>query len=242
MLGGLSCSSEQRRSKADGGYRQTIDELFVRASKTTFEGGYVWGRAVKGLRAAVEFTPERESYVIEEDYIQVHIRVQNVSRHDIQVAYASWGRPGANVRDMDGRDVDMNWPTIYAGSVSVRRQLLKPGEVRLFRAAGLGFVDSDDPYSYQSKAKPGFWGGSIVHSKPGQYRIVYAIDLGQELHSLVESKGVPYPGDWQGNLVAGVRTVNVVSAPDREPASDEIGELVTAPLEAAESSHGGRRQ
>jgi hypothetical protein len=88
----------------------------------------------------------------------------------------------------------------------------------------LGFVDADDPYSYQSKTKPDFWDGHIVHSRPGQYSVVYRIGLGQELGK----ERVPYPGDWLGQLVAGVRTVNVVPDPNASTVSDQAVQTARA--------------
>ncbi|MFC1739059.1 HEAT repeat domain-containing protein [Planctomycetota bacterium] len=49
----------------------------------------VWGEDVNGLRAAVGFVPEKESYSLGERVV-VFFHIQNVSNHDIQIASTEW--------------------------------------------------------------------------------------------------------------------------------------------------------
>ena len=180
------------------------------------EGEEGWGEVVNGLRAAVEFVPEKESYVIGER-VKIRHYVQNVSDGNIQIASTTWRQDQAFATDGEGHDVrvDCSW---FSGWPRIVRHVLKPGQTVVLDSSGLRFGDADDPALVQDLNKRPLI-GNLVRCEPGQYFIYYRVDLPDvEGQSHVDEKdNVPQPGDWRGVLETGRRNVTITPMPPSHP-------------------------
>ncbi|MFC1601188.1 M56 family metallopeptidase [Candidatus Sumerlaeota bacterium] len=88
-----------------------------------------WGEAVAGLRAAVEFVPEKETYLIG-DHVDVRFHLENVGDKAIQIARSrSSNDPGRwTVEDADGREIVCYAQSLWHGPGGIDRRILSPGE------------------------------------------------------------------------------------------------------------------
>jgi len=179
------------------------------------EGEDNWGEEVNGLRAAVEFVPEKELYSMGESF-EVRFHVQNVSDHDIQIVSLTWRQDCPFVEDDKGNDVWVS-SCISLGYMITSRQTLKPGETAVLKGSGIGFGELDANVSalHKSFNKTKALIGNIFRCKPGQYFIHYDLKL----------PGVSgQPDCWRGRLKTGKRKITIT--PRQKPNVEVEGEKI----------------
>jgi hypothetical protein len=135
----------------------------------------VWGEVVNGLRAAVEFVPEKEFYSLGEEIdgevlgekVGTHFYIQNVSATTVnKFQKVGQGMKGHGiVQDAEGNELRfgefswfMEWDSPYC-------QVLRHNEIFTWDGPKI------DIRGYNKYGNPGRMGGSIVYCKPGQYSI-----------------------------------------------------------------------
>jgi hypothetical protein len=168
------------------------------ADKTTVQI-QVWGEVVNGLRAALEFIPEKKSYSLGEE-IGIRVHIQNMSDKVIPVAIVK-GRtfPGYPIiEDIKESKIIVTPLKMWDGRRSVDRRLLNPGETVVFEAER-GFAI----YSEREKSFNDFKDSeSFYELKPGEYLMRYKLNLSQSFES----------DDWQGTLETGNRKLVIIKA------------------------------
>ncbi|UCG48955.1 MAG: HEAT repeat domain-containing protein, partial [Phycisphaerales bacterium] len=167
----------------------------------------VWGEAVGGLRAAVEFVPEKESYA-PGDRVEVRLHIKNVSDKNVEFSSISTRQDYAIVKDGEGKEVkvDKRWHT---GVVSPIRHILEPGQILVEKTSGLGFSDFRDAAILHKSQGP--WVGSMARCRPGRYSVYYPINR---------------------TLNTGVRMVTVTEGPPVDPRKFELVPAGRSMLEA----------
>jgi len=132
-----------------------------------------WRPPANGLRAAIEFAPEKASYTHGE-FMAVRFHVQNVGQQDIEFRSASTRQDWAQVKDKDGDDVKVHRRR-HSGTVYTRSHTIKPTDVFSLKTTGLGFAEEDQTLD-EFHAHKGYYVGSILHSKPGTYAVHYDVN------------------------------------------------------------------
>jgi len=162
---------------------------------------YIWGETADGLRAAVEFLPEKEEYAIGEQ-IGIRFYIQNDSNRIIQFTTGSWRDDGTTcvAQDSKGNKI-LSRSILYTGLGTIQRKILLPGQIVTLESATL-YLAADEKRA-NSATHPV---GNVLILKPGQYSLWYQLDFPDVRSS--DSKGkvdVPQLGDWQGLLNTGKR-------------------------------------
>ena len=182
----------------------TRTDVQVKGEEVEKKGNLVWGEEVNGLRAALEFVPEKGSYSMGER-VEVRYYIQNVSDDDIQIVSTNWRQDIAFVKDDRGNDVEV-YNTWFSGWPRFVRFILKHGETFVLESSGLGFGDADDPALVRDLGKePPI--GNFIRCEPNRYSIQYKLPLPDvKIQSHTDDKdNVPQPGDWKGILETGTR-------------------------------------
>lgn len=159
-----------------------------------------WGERVNGLRAAVEFIPEKECYNFGE-VIGIQYKVQNVSERIIQLSTTTW-RFGAEskcvIKDKGGKSIPVSG-TFFTGRSKVDRYEILPGEAVVLKSSSLAIAKD------WAQAK-GFR-HPIAYSavlKPGEYSLRYELRFPDiKIKDADGNVTVPLPDDWQGTLITG---------------------------------------
>ena len=135
----------------------------------------VWGEVVNGLRAAVEFVPEKEFYSLGEENngevlgetVGTHFHIQNVSAETVnKFQKVGQGMKGDGIiRDAEGNELRFGEFSWFMGWDSPSCQVLRPNEIFTLDGPQI------DIRGYNKYGNPGRMGGSIVYCKPGQYSI-----------------------------------------------------------------------
>ncbi|MHC4744479.1 MAG: HEAT repeat domain-containing protein, partial [Planctomycetota bacterium] len=162
------------------------------------EGRRAWGEEVGGLRAAVDFVPDKTSYVLGER-ADVRLHIKNVSDKNVEFESISARQDYAIVRDSEGREVKVD-KKFRRGTVGPRRHIIKPGEVLVLDTTGIGFGDIDDKALVNQPKEP-YYVGSIVHCNVGEYFIRYRVNR---------------------NLMTGERKVTITPRPKVDPRKFEL--------------------
>ncbi|MBN1973235.1 MAG: hypothetical protein JW787_06325 [Sedimentisphaerales bacterium] len=188
--------------------------------------GLQWGQDVNGLRASVEFIPDKESYSLGER-IGIRFNIQNISRKEIQIAYAEQFDSYAEITNSRGEDVSRPSTSIErSGWPRVNRNKLKPNEIITLNNFGLGFGRQDDPALVKEiYIDPNDYTTREYNQlEPDQYSIQYKISLPNTyIKSIYEENNVPLPDDWKGTLQTQVKKINLT---ERQPANPKRFELV----------------
>ena len=134
-----------------------------------------WGEVVNGLRAAVEFVPEKETYSLGREVngevlgekIGTRFHIQNVSGKTVnRFQKIGQGVEGHGiVEDAEGNKLrfgNIRWGTEWRPDYS---QVLRPNEIFTLDGPEI------DIRGYNKYGNPARMGGSIVYCKPGQYSI-----------------------------------------------------------------------
>jgi len=134
-----------------------------------------WGKVVNGLRAAVEFVPEKETYSLGSEVngevlgekIGARFHIQNVTRKTVdRFQKIGQGVEGHGiVEDAEGNKLrfgNIRWYMEWRPNYS---QVLRPDEIFTLDGPEI------DIRGYNKYGNPGRMGGSIVYCNPGQYFI-----------------------------------------------------------------------
>ena len=132
-----------------------------------------WGKGFGGLRTAVEFVPQKDSYVLGEP-IGVKFHIKNFSSEDAEFSSESVRQDWATVKDSDGKEV-MVFRGWHSGSVTTKHHVIKPGQTLTLKTSGLRFGDLRDPAILADKPKGPFV-GSNVRCGPGKYTVYYKVN------------------------------------------------------------------
>ena len=214
----------------------------------------VWGEEVNGLRAAMEFMPEKKSYSLGER-VEVRFHIQNVSNHDIQIATTKRRQDHAFVQDDDGKEISVS-KIDFLWRPHIVHHILKPRETVVLKSVGLGFGKEASLQDVNTKPLT----GNFILCGPGSYFIHYQLRFPDITREDAEGKVVvPQPDDWRGFLETGNRRLVITSTKESEqqpavqvegdvlqgscevsgtvydPVPDSLWEDVFAKLEAAES-------
>ena len=166
--------------------------LVVRVEGETADekAGLVWGEEVNGLRAAVEFVPEKEEYAFgEKNGLRFHI--QNASDEPIQFV-SSTRRQGhtAIVEDENGKAKSLG-STWYSGWVPMGRYYLEPAEEVVLESLAFGIAANNERLGYPV--------GYTFVCKPGTYFVRFPLIIPDgKTTSLPEQAE-----DWKGELETG---------------------------------------
>ncbi|MHC4085312.1 MAG: HEAT repeat domain-containing protein [Planctomycetota bacterium] len=166
-----------------------------------------WGKEVNGLRAAVEFVPEKESYSLGER-VGVRFHIQNVSDHNIQITSTSWRQTSrVFVQDDEGKEISVKF-RLFSGIPRIVRYILKPRETVVLESSGLGFGDAASTMDINTKPVT----GNFIRCGPGRYFIHYKLNLPDVTRGNI--------GDWEGILETGKRKLVLTSTAesDQKPA------------------------
>ncbi|MDH4238027.1 MAG: DUF1573 domain-containing protein, partial [Phycisphaerae bacterium] len=152
--------------------------------------GLVWGKQVNGLRAALEFVPEKEAYSIGEQ-IGVRLHVHNTTGKPIQFISETWRQDDrATVEDEEGnlQPVGHTW---YSGRPRVERYYLKPGEQVVLESSAFGLAAD-----YKQAESLGHPVGCKLVCKQG----IYSVSFSVRLPGIRSSSLPPQEDDWEGVL------------------------------------------
>ncbi len=185
-------------------YRELLRERMAERARIKAErdARFVWGKTVRGLRAAIELVPEKEFYEVGER-VGVCFHIENVSDGYIQISSLSRREDVVIARDGRGRRVEIMPVAASADPPRVRRYLAA-GEGKVLASCGLGFGHADGTTGRE------YWKGNVLCCGPGEYTISYRLGLSEKVCSLDGKQCITYPGDWRGTLAPGVRKVTVV--------------------------------
>ena len=170
-----------------------------------------WGEAVNGLRAAVEFVPEKKSYSLGEE-IGIRFHIQNVSDRTIQFTTAIWRNDGTVcILEDDGGRVVRSVHIIYLGWVRLVRKVLELGQTTTLESASLGIArDEAQAESFNHPV------GNTVILKPGHFSLRYQLRFPD-----VTSSSLPQQeDDWRGTLETGKRELVIIAASGSDKKTD----------------------
>jgi prepilin-type processing-associated H-X9-DG protein len=184
-----------------------------------------WGQDVNGLRASVEFIPDKVSYSLGER-IGIRFNIQNVSSKEIQIAYSELLDSYAEITNSRGEDVSIPSPYgVATGFSRTARVNLKPNETIKLNNFGLGFGRQDDPALVKELTTDpnDFTTREYNKLEPDQYSIQYNVLLPDvTIKSIYEQENVPRLDDWQGTLKSQIKKINITEKPTADPKRFEL--------------------
>ncbi len=186
-------------------------EVQIKPVKSENPSDAQWGQDVNGLRASLEFIPDKKSYSLGER-IGIRFKIQNVSNKDIQIAYSELLDSYAEITNSRDEDVSRPSPyTVGSGWPRTTRVNLKPNETITLNNFGLGFGRQDDPALVKEVFEPNDYTTREYNQlEPGQYSIQYKISLPNVYtNSIYEEDNVPQPNDWKGTLNTQAKKINL---------------------------------
>ncbi|MCA9443174.1 MAG: hypothetical protein KC964_20410, partial [Candidatus Omnitrophica bacterium] len=166
----------------------------------------VWGEPVNGLRAAVEFVPEKEAYV-PGDVIGIRFNIQNVSGESIAYAGLNPMEEWVKIKNSEGqwegrecREYLLPAPTVPC--------VILPGNIAVYDNLPIS-IGRENPENKQTI-------GCVLPDNPGDYFVLYDVQGGNVRNKTNSDFD---PGDakiwWGRKLTTGVRKLTVKSeAPD----------------------------
>jgi hypothetical protein len=136
-----------------------------------------WGREVNGLRAAIEFIPEKESYAIGET-LKTLIHIQNVSGQPINKVNALgqgyWGHSVLTYAEGEGPALaEVNWMKDLR---SPPDKMIEPGETLTYLGAEIIIRPFYPDGTYPPRNRP-----NIVYFFPGRYFLSFKLDCSKKL-------------------------------------------------------------
>ena len=167
---------------------------------------FIWGQVVGGLRAAVELVPEKEYYSLGE-VIGIQFKIQNVSNRPIKLPTTKWRFGNESmciIQDSNGKKIPMThvW---FSGWSAIERYELLSGEILTLTAASLGLArTTEDAKAFNHPV------GYIAALESRKYSLHFELLFPDIMRK--DAKGnaiVPLPGDWQGTLITGTRSLCV---------------------------------
>jgi prepilin-type processing-associated H-X9-DG protein len=203
----------------------SLVEVQIKPDKPENISGSQWGQDVNGLRASVEFIPDKESYSLGER-IGIRFNIQNVSNKEIRIAYSELLDSYAEITNSRGEDVSIPSPYGVATGLSrTNRVNLKPNEIISLNNFGLGFGRQDDPALVKELTiDPNDYTTREYNKlEPDQYSIQYNILLPDvTIKSIYEQENVPRLDDWQGTLKSQIKKINITEKPTADPKRFEL--------------------
>jgi beta-lactamase regulating signal transducer with metallopeptidase domain len=219
-------------SKPNEGVRATIETNTRLPANSAPKTPLVWGKEVNGLRAALEFAPDKASYALGEP-IGIYFHVQNVSTQPIPLSYFQPAEFAATVEDSNGKTRKVE-TVFYNGDIRLVRKILAPGQEililnngRVFKTPSSGITRIIRRTTEAGSPGSEFLIGSyFLCDGPGRYSVHYNLRfrtysqlLGKAGDSPDAGRNDPQQEDWQGELETGVREVIVeTDATDAQPA------------------------
>jgi len=144
------------------GFATEPKKAAVQAETPSEDTSLIWGEAVNGLRAAIEFVPEKESYSIPEQ-IDIRFHIQNVSDKPIEFISESYRPEPLKIEDANGNRQGTR-ENVYSGLPPITRHYLEPGREVVVRGLPLSIAQDEQqleslggPYGTDFKAKPGVY-------------------------------------------------------------------------------------
>jgi hypothetical protein len=136
-----------------------------------------WGREVNGLRAAIEFLPEKESFAIG-DTLRTLVHIQNVSSRPINKVEAMgqsfWGHSVLTYADGNGPALaEVNWQQPWR---SPPDRMIEPGDSLTFLGAEIIIRPFYPDGTYPPRNRP-----NIVYFFPGRYFLSFKLDCSKKL-------------------------------------------------------------
>ncbi|MHC4693213.1 MAG: M56 family metallopeptidase, partial [Planctomycetota bacterium] len=182
-------------------------DVHVEAEPGGATSGLVWGKKVNGLRAAVEFVPQKKSYSLGER-VGIRFHVQNVSAEPIQFISDTWRQNDrATIEDEDGKrqPVSTAW---YSDWTAVDRYYLKPGEKAVVESSDFAIVANNEQAD-----DLGYPVGYTLVCVPGTYSVGFSVRIPNASTSSLP----PQADDWKGVLQTGKHrlVVTAASGPDQ---------------------------
>ncbi len=182
-------------------------DVHVEAEPGGATSGLVWGKQVNGLRAAVEFVPEKNVYSFGQT-IGLRYHIQNVSAEPIQFISDTWRQnDGTTIEDEEGKrqPVSTAW---YSDWTAVDRYYLKPGEKTVVESAAFGIAANNEQAD-----DLGYPVGYTLVCEPG----IYSVGFSVRIPNASASSLPPQADDWEGVLQTGKHklVVTAASGPDR---------------------------
>jgi hypothetical protein len=173
----------------------------------------VWGGAVEGLRAAVEFVPEKESYE-QGEVVGIRFHLQNVSNQIIHLATPRWWiRSRCFVEDQLGMKIPTRTVPEPFGITTIDRHKLLPGQAIKLESGSLAIAKDET----QGNSFHKYPVRNVVILKPGQYSLYYWLRFPGITRQDGDGKViVPLPDDWQGALETGKRKLVVTSTAESD--------------------------
>jgi hypothetical protein len=162
-----------------------------------------WGDDVNGLRAAIEFEPEKQTYSILQK-IDVHFHIQNISDKPIQFISESYRWEPLKIEDANGNRQGVR-ENVYSGLPPITRHYLEPGGEVVLRGLPLSIAQDEQqleslggPYGTDFKAKPG----------------VYFVRSRLTIRSVISSSLPARQDDWTGQIETGRHKLVVAVEPN----------------------------
>jgi hypothetical protein len=176
----------------------TKDNSTARRDPPSEQPDLIWGPPTRGLQAAVEFLPQKESYAFG-DVLGVRFHIRNVSDQTIrlssELARQDDHPTALNKAGQEQRVADLsntNWPQLFPFPV-------KPGQEAVLDAYPLGIYETEEQgWRFKHTA------GNYLVCAPGRYMIRYAINLGNVVQKDAAGTQIsPAEGDWVGTVDTG---------------------------------------
>ena len=188
-------------------------DAVVTIGATNLATKYLWGEAVNGLRAAVEFVPDKQQYSFGEK-TEVRLHIQNVSEKPIQFTSSDPVDSQAVIEDDKGRqglaveNISSYWPIF-------ERYHLQPGKKLVLKTGCLGIISKDN----EVKSPQCRW---MVRGRPGVYFAQFVFRLStsgphntQRQPRSGEPLSLPLSeNDWKGTLETGKHKLVVTGEVD----------------------------
>ncbi|MHC4648134.1 MAG: HEAT repeat domain-containing protein, partial [Planctomycetota bacterium] len=164
-------------------------EILPGESRASEPGEPPWGEAVEGLRMAVEFVPQKDSYSIG-GQIGVRLHIQNVSDNTVPIARVTGQTDPGHwiIEDSNGVRVRAGRAR-WMGPRRINRRVLKAGETAVLEIEPLWILKSG------SKGSGHVW---AFIDTPGVYTARYKLFLKERQQ-----------GDWSGSVESGARKLAI---------------------------------
>ena len=178
------------------------------------------GPESNGLEAAAEYQSSARTAQGQRDTasatfphgmrLGVNLLVKNVSEKDISFWSETWRQDDkVTLIDPDGKESVLTHPW-YSGWARVERWTLKPGQVAVLPAIGLGIANAG-----QNEKAFDLPIGSLVAVKPGLCSLRDELRFNAWQRTGKDGQQIPGKDDWQGTLTTGATSITVRHVPPR---------------------------
>ena len=179
------------------------------------EMALVWGGTTNDLQSAFRLVPAEPSYALGER-VDVLLHVRNVGTNTIRLLTSAFIN-GENliVRDEEGKQQRVAYDR--TGLPKLQDLTCAPGEVVVFKAMGIRFLDARVP-------QPERFSAYQMRCRPGQYWLKYTFTLPNPL-TMSDEEANDYKntgmfpsriGNWVGELETGEAVVMIVAPQEKQ--------------------------